>query len=60
MQIRAVTRNLTDGSEVTDLILSQDNEHIVLPACSTDDACVLIDKLVTAITTHTVENVTVR
>jgi hypothetical protein len=63
MKIRSYTENLSDGSEVTNVIL-EDGEgcpaQIELLACSADDATMLIDKLTTAILMHTVTNVVVR
>lgn len=59
MHIFRVARNLSDGSEVIDIVLFQDGQTITLPAVTDRDAGDLIVKLTHAVTDHTVENVVV-
>ena len=60
MLIKIVTARLTDGSEVFNLLLSQDNQQIELATCSERDALALVDKLSDAVLLHTVETATIR
>ena len=58
MSIRSVTTNLTDGSEVTDILFRYRSAggqyHTVrFPACSHEDACAFIEKIEAAIEQHT-------
>jgi hypothetical protein len=60
MLIKTYSERLTDGSEVFNLVISQDNQQIELRTCSERDALALADKLADAILLHTVECATVR
>jgi hypothetical protein len=58
MKIRTYSETLSDGSDVVNVcLIDDDGANIVLLACSPDDATLLVSKLYDAIMTHTVTSV---
>jgi len=59
MNIRIVTEILSDGSEVSNVVLSQDGALITLHACDASDAATLAVELFNVVALHTVDAVEV-